>query len=153
MAIKRVILAGLLGSALLLPVTSVTVAAAQTQGISGPSQSISYSGTWQGRTGQDKFFKFRVNASNRVVLLVAGYKVSSGGCTITGKSTLKSISAPINSQQKFKVDTTSANTTIVARGTMVSASRARGSLKVSISDPTGYGCAGSVLTTWRAHPV
>lgn len=142
----RVLLAGLLGAALLLPASAAVSAPAPTRLPGG-----SYTGSWQGQTNQDRVIKFNVNGANVVTYLVVGYKVSGGYCSVAGKSTLKNLSSRINSEQKFRVSKTIANTSIIVRGTMLSASKARGRLHVEVTDPTGYGCAGELNTGWVAH--
>lgn len=147
MRATRILLAGLLAPALLVPATTA-VPAAETH---SATYAGTYTGLWLGHTGQDRLFKFRVNSANRVTVLVVSYKINGGYCTVTGKTSLQGLSAAINSLHKFTVRKTSANTTIVAKGTMLTASKAKGTVKVTLTDPTGFGCAGSVSTSWVTH--
>lgn len=146
MSVTRLLLAALVGAALLVP-ASATAVASPTQ---APAR-ITYAGAWQGQTGQHKLIGFRVNRSNHVVMLKAGYRISNS-CTITGTVTLRNISAPIRSRQ-FTVRHAIGNTKLVAKGTMVTRARARGTLRVVVTDTTGSGCEGAISTTWKAHKV
>lgn len=142
--IVRIITALLVGSTVLLPL------AASAAPYSGAVTTGTYSGSWAGSTAQSRVMKFTVNSTNHVTSMTVGYKLSSGGCSVTGSSTLKSISAPITSSKTFTVRKSIASTSFVVKGTMSSAQKAYGTLKVVLTDTTGYGCSGSLRTTWHA---
>jgi hypothetical protein len=136
----------LLLALVLLPVGQPAAPAAEFE-----SQSTRYAGTWEGKTAQDRLIRFRVSSTNRVRRIVVGYLAEGGGCQIGGRATLRDLRAKIAPDGDFKVRREIGNTTVVVRGTMLSALRAKGTLKVAIVDNTGFGCDAVARTTWRAR--
>lgn len=114
-----------------------------------PASAGTYSGTWDGKTKQGQSITFKVNSKNKVTFLKVGYEIQGSGCSITATTTLKKLSAPIVNG-KFTVKSSSSNGSLKVQGTMISTTKAKGSLKAHQEDPTGFGCEGDARTSWTA---
>lgn len=110
-----------------------------------PASAGTYAGTWEGKAKQGQSITFKVNSKNKVTFLKAGYELP--GCTV--ETTLKKLPAPIVNG-KFTVKSSSSNGSLKVQGTMISATKAKGSLKAHKEDPTGFGCEGDAKTSWTA---
>ena len=121
--------------ALLLVATTVPAAVAGT-----------YSGTWTGKTGQKEAIKFKVNKNDVVTFVKVGYEIPE--CGVTATTTLRNQSAKIK-DGKFTVKYESSTGDLKVKGTMVSASKAKGTLNASYTP--AFGCQGAIKTKWSAN--